>query len=202
MAFKNNPDGQIHEMLAQRYSPYQYSDKVIADPDLLALFEAARWSASSFNEQPWSYLVARKADGKAFDEMLSCLVEGNRGWAQVVPVLAIGVYTKAFKKNGQPNSCAAHDLGQASANMAIEAVARGLQIHQMSGILPDRCREVYKIPEGSDALTGIAIGYPGANPALPEKVAERDKGPGQRKAITDFVFGGAFGTAASFTKHR
>ncbi len=118
------------------------------------------------------------------------------------PEDAIGVLTRAFKKTGKPNNCAAHDLGQASANLAIEAVARGLAIHQMSGILPDLARELYKIPEGAEALTGIAIGYPGPNPDLPAGVADRDRGPGQRKGLADFVFAGAFGTPASFTKHR
>lgn len=202
MPFKNTPEHPIQELLAQRFSPYQYSDRAVSDADLVSLFEAARWSASSFNEQPWSYIVARTADGAAHDDLLSCLVEANRPWAKVAPVLAIGVVTRAFKRNGQPNSCAAHDLGQASANLAIEAVARGLAIHQMSGILPDRARELYRIPEGSEALTGIAIGYPGPNPDLPAQVADRDKGPGQRKGLGDFVFTGAFGTSASFTKHR
>jgi hypothetical protein len=41
----------------------------------------------------------------------------------------------------------------------LEATDGGLFVHQMIGILPDRARELYRIPEGFRPLTGLAIGY-------------------------------------------
>ena len=68
------PDHPIHELLPQRWSPYGFADRPVSEADLRSLFEAARWSASSYNAQPWSYIVATKSDRAAFDLLLSCLV--------------------------------------------------------------------------------------------------------------------------------
>src|SRR5262245_36287309 len=51
-----SPDHRIHALLAQRWSPYAFADRPVSEADLCALFEAARWAASSYNEQPWSYI--------------------------------------------------------------------------------------------------------------------------------------------------
>jgi len=52
-----SPDHPIHELFVKRWSPYAFSDQPVPEEDLRSLFEAARWSASSFNEQPWGYIV-------------------------------------------------------------------------------------------------------------------------------------------------
>lgn len=43
--------------------------------------EAARWAPSSYNEQPWRFLVAKREDREPFDRLFVCLNEGNREWA-------------------------------------------------------------------------------------------------------------------------
>jgi nitroreductase len=74
---KASTDHPIHELLAARWSPYAFEDRSVAEADLRSLFEAARWAPSSYNEQPWSYIVARKEDPEEFGKLVSCLVEGN-----------------------------------------------------------------------------------------------------------------------------
>ncbi len=194
------PERPIHELLVRRWSPYAFSDRSVSDDDLRSLFEAARWAASSYNEQPWSYLVATKADPAEFERLLSCLVDANRAWAKAVPVLALGCTSLRFALNGKPNGAAIHDLGLASANLTLEATARGLCVHQMIGILPDKAREVYAIPEGVQPLTGLAIGYAGDAQSLPEKLRERDLAPRTRKPAAEFVFTGKWGTASGVAK--
>jgi nitroreductase len=191
------PDHPVHELLAKRWSPYAFADRAVSDDDLRSLFEAARWAASSYNEQPWTYLVATKANPEGFERLLSCLVEGNQAWASAAPVLALGCTSLNFALNGKPNAAAVHDLGLASASLTLEATARGLFVHQMIGILPDRAREVYGIPEGVRPLTGLAIGYAADPAALPEKYRERDLAPRPRKPLAEFVFGGEWGTASA-----
>jgi nitroreductase len=194
------PDHPIQELIARRWSPYGFSDRPVSDGDLRCLFEAARWAASSYNEQPWRYLVATKANPEAFGRLLSCLVEGNRAWAQAVPVLALGCTSLNFMHNGKPNAAAVHDLGLASATLTLEATARGLFVHQMIGILPDMARAVYHIPESVQPLTGLAIGYAADPAALPERLRERDLAPRQRKPLGEFVFGDTWGTPATLVK--
>ena len=191
------PDRPIHELLAKRWSPYAFADRAVSDDDLRSLFEAARWAASSYNEQPWRYLVATKANLADFGRLLSCLVEGNQAWAWAASVLALGCTSLRFALNNKPNAAAVHDLGLASANLTLEATARGLFVHQMIGILPDRARELYGIPEDVQPLTGLAIGYAADPDALPEKYRERDLVPRLRKTLAEFVFGGEWGSASS-----
>src|SRR5438105_8309591 len=194
------PDHSIHELLARRWSPYAFANRPVADDDLRSLFEAARWAASSYNEQPWRYVVATKANPAEFDRLLSGLVEGNQACAKAAPVLALGCTSLRFALNGKPNAAAVHDLGLASANLTLEATARGLFVHQMIGILPDRARELYGIPEGVQPVTGLAVGYAADPDTLPEKYRERDLAPRTRKPLAAFVFGGAWGSASSLVE--
>ena len=194
------PDHPIQELLAARWSPYAFADRGVSDADLRSLFEAARWAPSSYNEQPWSYLVARREDSAEFTKLLSCLVEANQAWAKAAPVLALGVVRLRFARNDKPNRAAVHDLGLASAGLSVEATARGLVVHQMIGILPDRAREVCAIPEHSEAWTALAIGFAGDPDALPPSLKERDLAARQRKPIGEFVFGGKWGEAAGVTR--
>jgi len=195
-----HPAHPIHELLATRWSPYAFAERAVPDDDLRSLFEAARWSASSYNEQPWRYIVATKADAANFERLLSCLVEPNQAWAKAAPVLALGCTSLNFVLNGKPNAAAVHDLGLASSSLTVEATARGLFVHQMIGILPDRAREVYRIPDGVQPLTALAIGYAADPAALPEKYRERDLASRARKQLAEFVFGSEWGSASDLVK--
>lgn len=190
-------DYPIHELLAERWSPYAFQDRSVSDADLRSLFEAARWAASSYNEQPWSYIVAKQENPEAFQTLLSCLVEGNQVWAKDAPVLALGIVRLKFVLNDQPNRAAVHDLGLAAGNLSLEATARGLFVHQMIGIVPERAREVYEIPEDSEAWTALAIGYRGEPNQLSEGLQERDLAPRQRKPLREFVFSGKWGKTSA-----
>ncbi|MGE0711339.1 MAG: nitroreductase family protein [Planctomycetota bacterium] len=190
------PEHPIHDLIAQRWSPYAFADRDVSVACLRSLFEAARWSPSSYNAQPWSYLVATRDDPAEHARLLACLLEPNQLWARHAPVLALGVVSHDFAHNGQPNRAALHDLGLAAANLSLEATARGLVVHQMIGIDPEKARETYGIPARSEALTGLAIGYLGDPAALPEHLRERDLRPRQRKPLAEFVFSGAWGQAS------
>lgn len=193
------PDHPIHELIARRWSPYALADRPVSDDDLRSLFEAARWAASSYNEQPWSYIVATRANPTEFERLLSCLVEGNQPWAKAAPVLALGCTSLHFTRNGKPNAAAVHDLGLASTTLTFEATARGLFVHQMIGILPERACELYHIPEGVQPLTGLAIGYAADPNIIPDAYKQRDLAPRSRKKLAEFVFGGQWGAASPIT---
>ena len=193
-------DHPVHELLTKRWSPYSFDVRSVTDEDLRSLFEAARWAPSSYNEQPWNYIVAKKENPEEFQRLLSCLVEGNQVWAKAAPVLALGIAKLRFARDDQPNRAAIHDLGLAAGNLVVEATARGLWVHQMIGILPDKAREIYAIPEGYEPLTGIAIGYAGDPKALPEGLRERDLARRPRKPLREFVFGQTWGNVSEIIK--
>jgi len=183
----------IHDLLRRRWSPRAFSDRRVDPAIMRSLLEAARWAPSSYNEQPWSFIVATKDDPVEFGRLLSCLVEGNIQWAQHAPVLMVSVARLSFEDDGKPNRHAFHDVGLAVANLIVQATALGLVVHQMAGILPDKIRKLYGIPEGYEAVAGIALGYPGDPQSLPEGLRKRELAPRERKPMTEFVFSGRWG---------
>jgi len=195
-------DYPVHDLIKQRWSPYAYSDRTVSADDLRSLFEAARWAASCYNDQPWYYIVARREQTIEFARLLSCLTEGNQQWAQHTPVLALGIARKNFTHNGKANRHALHDLGQASAYLTLEATARGLQVHQMAGIHPDKAREIYGIPEDAEVITAVAIGYADDSESAPEALRAKDKARRGRRPISEFVFEGAWGKAHSVFENK
>ena len=190
-------DYPIQHALADRWSPYGFEDRPVAEADLCSLFEAARWAASSYNEQPWNYLVAIKENAREFDQLLACLVEANQAWAKAAPVLMISVARKTSTHSGKPNRCAIHDVGLASENMTLEAVEQGLLTHGMGGIDLEKIRQVYGLPENYEAVAGWAIGYGGEPDALEGKLKEAEEAPRARKPLAEFVFN-EWGKAADF----
>lgn len=190
----------IHDVLSERWSPRAFDSRAVEPDKLRSLFEAARWAASSYNAQPWYFIVATKDDPKNFNRVLESFVEFNQGWAKKAPVVGLSVAGLKFENNGQPNRHAFHDVGQAAANLALQATALGLQVHQMAGILPDKARELFSIPEGYEAVAGFALGYPGDAASLPDQLRERELAPRVRKPLKSFVFGGKWGQTANFVK--
>jgi nitroreductase len=187
-------DHPVHALLAFRRSPRAFTDQDVTPAQLLSLLEAARWAASCSNEQPWRYIVALRSEAESYQKLLGCLVEGNRVWAAKAPVLMLSVASSSFadagaSAGGRPNPHAWHDVGQASANMAIQAAALGLQIHQMAGFDRERARALFAIPEGFEPVAAIAVGHPGDAALLPERLREREIAPRQRRPVADFIHG-------------
>lgn len=187
------PDYPIHELISERWSPYGFSEKQVSKEDLYSLFEAARWAASSYNEQPWSFIVAMKDQAAEFEKLLSCLVEANQAWAKQASALVLCCTNLHFERNGKENTAAIHDLGLAAGNLSLEATSRGISLHQMIGIQPDKAQELFKIPERILPLTAIAIGYLADPDSHSKELQARDQSPRSRKPLSEFVFRSKWG---------
>lgn len=182
----------VLDAIRQRWSPAIYSPESVEPKKLLSVLEAARWAPSSMNEQPWSFLVARKEEPEEFARMLDCLVPGNVAWAQHVPVLILSVVKLQFDRNGKPNRYAWHDTGIATGFLILQASALGLYVHAMAGFDPDKARQTYQIPETHEAVAVIALGYPGDDRGAPEDLRKRNVRRG-RRTLDKFVFSGRWG---------
>ncbi|RRA47656.1 nitroreductase family protein [Acidipila sp. EB88] len=194
-------DYPIQTLIADRWSPFAFDDRPVGHLDLLALLEAARWSASAANEQPWSYLIATRDEPEEHARLLSCVEDVNMPWAKFAPVLMLGCARLTLEHSGQPYATAEHDLGLASANLVFEATARGLGVHQMIHIHRERARQLYQIPEGVKPVAGLAIGYAGADGRLSESFQKEDQVRRLRKPLESFVFSGSWSEIAPLLKN-
>ena len=182
----------------QRWSPRSFADRDVDPVDLRTVFEAARWAASSHNEQPWRFFVGTRGS-ETYQKILSSLVEFNQLWARTAPVLILGVTGTAFSHSGAPNRVALYDIGAAAATMCYQATALGLHTHQMAGVNLDVARELFKVPEDYIFGAAMALGYLGEPAALPnQQMQDQETAPRQRKPLSEFVLS-AWGTPARFS---
>ena len=185
----------LNPQIAKRWSPRAFIDKEVEPEKINLLFEAARWTASCYNEQPWNYIVGNRFTSReVFDRILSTLVEFNQNWAKNSGLLIISVASPNFLRNGEENTEARYDCGQASANMAIQAVYMGLQIHQMGGIMRDKIKTEFSIPEGYWINSVIAVGYLGDPESLNDEYMKKTEvSKRERKELKEFVFNSKWG---------
>jgi nitroreductase len=182
----------ILEILLRRWSGRAIDpDRPVSRAIVLTLIEAARVAPSSFNEQPWRFLLFDGSDGEALEQARSCLVEGN-AWAKKAPALLLSVAAERWGKDGSPNRHAQHDVGLASENLALQAIAEGLVVHFMAGFDAERARELFGIPDGFTPMAMIAVGYPGDVEKLPPKLHDRELAPRRRKPIEEIAFAGTW----------
>jgi nitroreductase len=185
---KHAPDvAGVEDLIRRRWSPRAYADKDVPAAELKRLFEAARWAASSSNEQPWRFLVGRRGD-QTYEKIFKALVEFNQGWAKSAPVLVLSVAKKTFTGKDQPNAYGLHDTGAATAHLALQATADGLHAHSMAGFDREQMRASFGIPSDYEIGSVTAIGYFGDPASLPERMQKTEVAPRQRKPLDEFVF--------------
>ena len=190
-------DYPIHDLVRARWSPRAFAPQAVEAEKLQSVLEAARWSASGGNMQPWAFLLARKEqEPTSFAQMVSCLTEGNVPWASQAPVLGIAV-ASLYRRPEVLNRHAFHDVGMALQNLAIQALTLDLYVHFMGGFSPDKARELFAIPPEHEAATMFAIGYQGDPEILPERQREGELAARTRRPLREFVFGERWGVTSS-----
>jgi nitroreductase len=182
-------DGVIPQIL-HRWSPRAFLDKDVSGKDLNTIFEAVRWTASSFNEQPWRFLLGRKGS-VTYKKIFDSLMPFNQKWAGHAPILILGVARTKFSHNGDLNRVALFDLGAASMTLALETSALGLHAHQMGGFDAEAVLKAFAIPPDYVAGSVIALGYQGEPDSLPvEQMKQQETSKRSRKSLDEFVFEG------------
>jgi nitroreductase len=178
-----------------RWSPRSFSSREVSAADLRRVFEAARWTASAYNEQPWRFLVGRRGSS-TYKKIFSTLIGFNQSWAGSAQVLILGVASTKFSHNGTTNGYGVYDLGAAASYLTLQAAALGLSTHQMAGFDQEIARKAFEIPEDYAFGSVIALGYQGEPTALGnEQLLALETAPRERKELKEFVLE-AWGEAA------
>jgi nitroreductase len=191
-------DHDVLNLIRERWSPRAYdATRAIPESELWRLFEAARWTPSSRNEQPWRFIIVDKiAHADVHAALVSALSAGNQAWAPQAPVLIV-VAAKMTVGAGDANRHAFYDTGQAVAYLTLQAQSQGLASRQMEGFDRVRTQAICQVPADYDLVALIALGYPGSPDALPnEKHRQGELTPRTRRPAADFVYGGTWGTPA------
>src|SRR5687768_5737942 len=163
------PDRPIEPLFIRRWSPRAMSGKPITEEQLLTLFEAARWAPSTYNEQEWRFLYARRETAQ-WPLFFDLLMEANQAWCKNAALLVLIVAHKVFARNGKPNPVHLFDVGSAWENLALQATAMGLVSHGMAGFDFDKARTALRVPDDYAVAAMFAIGHPGDPDHLPEEM--------------------------------
>jgi nitroreductase len=188
MSFSDKPaatDVDLHELIANRWSPRSFdSSHIISDNELETILEAARWSPSSMNAQPWRFLLGKRGD-KNFQGLVSCLEGNNLDWApNASALILVGITAEKITK------AETFDAGLAVHALCTQALAMNLHTHQMGGFNRNRVKEVFSIPVNIDPIVIIAVGKVSDPQKLKAELAARELAPRIRKPLNELILPG------------
>ncbi|HEY9385829.1 MAG TPA: nitroreductase family protein [Nitrososphaeraceae archaeon] len=184
------PTHNINALFLNRWSPRCMSGEELSDEDLMALFETARWAPSSYNNQPWRFIYAKR-NTESWNKLFNLLAEGNKIWAKDSAALVVLISYKNFEFNEKPSITHQLDAGAAWENLALEACFRGFVTHGMEGFDYQRAKHELEIPENYDVMAMIAIGKRGSKENLPPKLRDMEF-PNNRRPLNEIVMEGKF----------
>lgn len=187
---QRNVEFQVDPIFPNRWSPRAMSGETITDNELFTLFEAARWAPSSFNNQPWRFIYAKR-DSSSWNVLFNLMGEFNQSWTKNAAVLIVVVSKNNFHHNEKPSRTHSFDTGAAWQNLALQTSLMGLVAHGMEGFDYDKAKSELHIPNDYTVEAMVAIGKLGKKEDLPAALQEREQ-PSDRKPIQEFVFEGRF----------
>jgi len=185
----------IHPLLSARWSARAFSQRPVSSLAIRTVLEAARWAPSSFNEQPWRFILATKEQPDLHDRALGCLNAKNRRWAERAWVLGLALTRTNFAGSGNPNAHSRHDLGMALGQLALQATAIELNVHFMAGFDAEAARSEFAVPSDYDVVTMFALGHHDAVNVLPDDLGARELAPRKRHPQSHWVDIGRFGAS-------
>jgi len=183
-------DYPIEKIFLDRWSPRSMSGEEISDEEFFTLFEAARWAPSTYNEQEWRFIYAKKGT-ENWERHFNLLAEPNQLWCKNAAVLVCLVSKRTFTRNDKPNSVHTFDCGSAWENLALQASVMGLVAHGMAGFDSEKAKIELDVPDGYKVEMMFVIGRPGGKEDLPENLQKMET-PSDRKKVSEFVFEGKF----------
>lgn len=180
---------EIHPLIAERWSPRSFDDSaVISDHDVLAMLEAARWSPSANNSQPWRFAVVRRGEAK-FQSVLDALAGFNKEWSPRASAFFI-VGAEFADAEGTARKWSDYDTGLAVSLLTTQAHALDWHVHQMGGFKADAIQDVLGFNDRTKLIAVVAVGRLAPADQLSEQLHQRETAGRQRHALSDLVVHG------------
>ena len=142
---------EFFEVVKQRKSVREYSDKKVDKATLEKVIDAGRVAATARNEQPWEFIIS--SDKEILNKI--CSMCPNGPFIKDAPHL-IAVFSKDTKYYIE-------DCSAATQNMLLAIEALGLGGCWVAGDKKDyieEVRKIFNVPEGYKLVSMISVGYP------------------------------------------
>jgi len=182
----------INPLILNRWSSRAMTGEALNDDDIMSLFEAARWAPSSYNNQPWRFIYAKR-NTEHWDRFFNLLAEGNKNWTKNAALLVVVISRKNFEFNEKPAITHQFDAGSAWENLALEASSRGIVAHGMQGFDYEKAGVDLGVPHDFEVMAMIAIGKKGPIEILPPELQEMEKLT-DRKPLKEIIMEGFYHT--------
>lgn len=175
--YADGVNSSFESLIKERHSGRTYDgSKEVSSDQINKIIEAARFTPSCYNDQPWNFIIGNRATHpETYQKIFDTMVEFNQGWAKNAPVLVLAVASTTFSKNDKPNRWGPYDTGAAAISMVYQATALGLMAHEMGGFDEKKAMAAFEIPGGYLPMAVIAIGYEAEN--APDKDPKKDRKP-------------------------
>ncbi len=119
------------------------------------LAEAARLTASCFNNQPWKFVFVKSPEALA--KVHACLAKNN-DWPRKAPLIIAAFARKDHDCVIKEREFYLFDLGMAVSALQLRATELGLVAHPIAGFDNEKARTELGIPEGNLVLTLVIVG--------------------------------------------
>ena len=168
----------ILELASKRHSPRAFNGTGLTWNDLADGFEAARLSSSSYNNQPWRFVVALRGE-TGFEALLETAVDANRKWMKDAGAIVGVMASNVLEKTGETDHAALLGVGMAVAAMELSFTEKGLASMQVGGFDRGAFKSLLQLPSHLVPVSLLAVGR------LPEGHVTSEK---TRKNLRDIAF--------------
>ena len=164
----------VYQCIRSRLTVRSFKPDPVPEGVVQRMLQAARWSPSARNRQPWHFIVIRNRD--TLEQIGNIASSG--GFICGAP-LAVAV---VMDQGGRPE----FDAGRSLQHMELAAWAEGVGgcVAGVRGDENGQVKELLEIPEDKELVTVMAFGYPTAEAAAGTKV---------RKALPEIAHNERFG---------
>ena len=176
----------VLDIIKNRWSPRSFADKAISKEDMNTIIEAATWSFSAMNEQPWRYVVAYKGTA-LFNSFIELLNPGNKQWNKNAAALVLSLRQTHYSGSDKINTIALHDVGAANILLTLQANSMGIYTHVLEGYSKENIKALLRLTEDTEPVVMIALGYPDAAEKLDEPFKARELTPRTRKGLNEIL---------------
>ena len=185
----------LHPLLAARWSPTTFDASYeLAESEIEALLEAARWAPSAGNSQPWAFIVGQRRDA-THARLVRYLARSSGAWAPGASLLIANLAHRYVEDTDwEYSEFSLYDLGQAVAHLTEQAQALGLHVRQFRAFDRAGLAAEFAVPQHWEVTTMAAVGRAAATsaaPSAPERSSSArraDKASRQRRSIDDILW--------------